>query len=61
MFLRNYLFCSRNLSNFKMVDLQSTFDQGTTDFTGTPTGAFKPISKYKKKKEKSKETEICEP
>ena len=37
-----------------MVDLQSTFDQGTTDFTGTPTGAFKPISKYKKKKKKKK-------
>lgn len=33
-----------------MVNLQSTCDQGTTDFTGIPTGAFKPISKYKKKK-----------
>lgn len=32
-----------------MVNLQSTCDQGTTDFTGIPTGAFKPISKYKKK------------
>lgn len=32
-----------------MVNLQSTCDQGTTDFTGTPIGAFKPISKYKRK------------
>lgn len=31
-----------------MVDLQSTCDQGTTDFTGTPIGAFKPISTKKK-------------
>lgn len=37
------------MSNFKMVNLQSTCDQGTTDFTGTPIGAFKPISKYKRK------------
>lgn len=32
-----------------MVDLQSTCDQGTTDFTGTPISAFKPMSKKKKK------------
>lgn len=46
MFLRNYFLHFRNIliSNFKMVDLQSTCDQGTTDFTGTPIGAFKPIS-----------------
>lgn len=51
MFLRNYFLHFRNISisNFKMVNLQSTCDQGTTDFTGIPTGAFKPISKYKKK------------
>ena len=59
MFLRNYFLHFRNISisNFKMVNLQSTCDQGTTDFTGIPTGAFKPISKYKKK---VKETKICE-
>ena len=39
-----------------MVDLQSTCDQGTTDFTGTPIGAFKPIST----KKKVKGTKICE-
>ena len=50
MFLRNYFLHFRNISisNFKMVDLQSTCDQGTTDFTGTPIGAFKPISTKKK-------------
>lgn len=41
-----------------MVDLQSTCDQGTTDFTGTPISAFKPMST--KKKKKVKEIEICE-
>lgn len=58
MFLRNYFLHFRNISisNFKMVDLQSTCDQGTTDFTGTPIGAFKPIST----KKKVKGTEICE-
>ena len=32
-----------------MVDLQSTCDQGTTDFTGTPISAFKPMITKKKK------------
>lgn len=50
MFLRNHFFHSRKIPNFKMVDLQSTFNQGTTDYTETPTGAFRPIGKYQKKK-----------
>lgn len=33
-----------------MVDVQPTFNQATTDYTGTPTGACRPIGKYKKKK-----------
>lgn len=33
-----------------MADIQSTFNQGTTSYTGTPTGAFKPIGKCRKKK-----------
>lgn len=33
-----------------MVDVQSTFSQATTDYTGTPTGACRPIGKLKKKK-----------
>lgn len=41
MFLRNYFFHCKNI--FKMVVLQSTFTQGTTAYTGTPTDAFKPI------------------
>lgn len=41
-----------------MVDLQSTCDQGTTDFTGTPIGAFKPISTKKKKSRRPKFVDI---
>lgn len=33
-----------------MADIQPTFNQGTTSYTGTPTGAFKPIGKCRKKK-----------
>jgi len=50
MFLRNYFFLSKNVSNFKMVDVQPTFNQATPDYTGTPTGACGPRGKYKKKK-----------
>lgn len=38
-----------------MVDVQSTSNQATTDYTGIPTGAFKPIGKYKKTKQKNQE------
>lgn len=38
-----------------MVDVQSTSNQATSDYTGIPTGAFKPIGKYKKQN-KTKES-----
>lgn len=59
MFLR-LLFLSKNASNFKMVDVQSTSNQATTDYTGIPTGAFKPIGKYKKQNKRIKKAEICQ-
>lgn len=49
MFLRHYVFLPKNVSNFKTVDVQSTFSQATTDYTGTSTGACRPIGKLKKK------------
>lgn len=30
-----------------MVDVQSTFNQATTNYTGTQTGTCRPIGKYK--------------
>lgn len=64
MFLRNYFFHCKNI--FKMVVLQSTFTQGTTAYTGTPTDAFKPIggsppdSPPPTPPPKIKEAKICE-
>lgn len=54
---KKVFFLSRNVPNFKMADIQSTFNQGTTSYTGTPTGTFKPTGKCRKKK-KIKEAAI---
>lgn len=43
-----------------MVDVQSTFSQATTDYTGTQTGAYRPIGKYKRTN-RIKKAEICRP